>query len=412
LSRYASEWQAPKCENTNDKKSNLPKNYPLFPEDGDETANDAQIDDDAEKDDVVPAVGYDISSYGIDFDVAGLIEHIKSEKVLVPKFQRSYVWTLPQASRFIESLLLGLPVPGIFLAKVAGTNKLLVIDGQQRLKSLQFYLAGVFRPEDEEGTSKRLFKLQNVQDRFLNKTFEELEDSDQQMIEDSVIHATVVRQETPKGDDTSIYHVYERLNSGGTRLAPHEIRTAVCQGTFMECLRDLNKNTEWRALFGPKGSRLKDQEMILRFFALYENISGYSRPMSEFLTTYAEAHCNPSANELRKYRERFEGAVKIAHEAIGDVAFRPERNFNAAVFDSVMIGLAHRLDRGAATSKGIAAGGAAGPTGTLPRAIAGAWSPADEPQTSVRGSNIDARALRYRLPYDRSALGERAVGRE
>ena len=145
----------------------------------------------------------------------------------MPKFQRSYVWTLPQASRFIESLLLGLPVPGIFLAKVAGSNKLLVIDGQQRLKSLQFYLEGVFRPEDEKATSKRLFKLQNVQDRFLNKTFEELNESNQQMMEGSVIHATVVKQESPQGDDTSIYHVYERLNSGGTRLAPQEIRTAV-----------------------------------------------------------------------------------------------------------------------------------------------------------------------------------------
>ena len=335
-------------------KGNPRKNYPLFPEDDDESANDAQIDDDAAKDDVVPVVGYDISSYGIDFDVSGLIERIKSDKVLVPKFQRSCVWKLPQASRFIESLLLGLPVPGIFLAKVAGTNKLLVIDGQQRLKTLQFYLAGVFRPEDEKGTSKRLFKLQNVQGRFLNKTFEELDDSDQQMIEDSVIHATVVKQESPKGDDTSIYHVYERLNSGGTKLAPQEIRTAVCQGTFMECLRDMNSNVEWRALFGPKSSRLKDQEMILRFFALYEDISKYSRPMSEFLTTYAEAHRNPSANELRKYRERFEASVQTAHEAIGDAAFRPERNFNAAVFDSVMIGLAHRLDRGSVTSKGIA----------------------------------------------------------
>jgi hypothetical protein len=77
--------------------------------------------------------------------------------------------------------------------------------------------------------------------------------------------------------------------------------------------------------------------------------------MSEFLTTYVEAHRNPSANELRKYRERFEASVNTAHEAIGDAAFRPERNFNAAVFDSVMIGVARRLDRGAVTSKGIAA---------------------------------------------------------
>ena len=75
------------------------------------------------------------------------MQRIREDKVKVPEFQRSFVWSLRDASRFIESLLLGLPVPGVFLAKDAETKKLLVIDGQQRLRSLQFYYDGFFTPK-------------------------------------------------------------------------------------------------------------------------------------------------------------------------------------------------------------------------------------------------------------------------
>ena len=86
------------------------------------------------------------SSYGADYPVDGLVKRINAEDIYIPEFQRGYVWSLNQASRFIESLLLGLPVPGIFVAKDEETKKLLVIDGQQRLKSLQFFYNGMFRP--------------------------------------------------------------------------------------------------------------------------------------------------------------------------------------------------------------------------------------------------------------------------
>ncbi|MGB7761509.1 MAG: DUF262 domain-containing protein [Bryobacteraceae bacterium] len=125
------------------KKIDLEPAEPDYVEDY--SADDVQ--DDADADAAVPAVRYEISSYGIDFDVKGLVERLKQEKVYVPEFQRSFVWRLPDSSRFIESLLLGLPVPGIFLAKDPDSQKLFVIDGQQRLKSLQYFYAGVFRPD-------------------------------------------------------------------------------------------------------------------------------------------------------------------------------------------------------------------------------------------------------------------------
>src|ERR1043165_4796643 len=87
---------------------------------------------------------YSITSYGTDFDVDGLVRRIEREDIYVPPFQRAYVWNLKQASRFIESLLLGLPVPGIFLSKESDSQRLLVIDGQQRLRSLLYFYRGVF----------------------------------------------------------------------------------------------------------------------------------------------------------------------------------------------------------------------------------------------------------------------------
>src|SRR3989304_6490807 len=91
-----------------------------------------------ERDELVP-FKYSITSYGADFDVDGLVKRIDRDDIFVPPFQRGYVWNINQASRFIESLLLGLPVPGIFLSK-DDDRKLLVIDGQQRLVTLaRFY---------------------------------------------------------------------------------------------------------------------------------------------------------------------------------------------------------------------------------------------------------------------------------
>src|SRR5258706_14842537 len=106
--------------------------------------DDAVIDStDDEIEGVLPFT-YSITSYGADYPVDGLIKRLGSEAIYVPEFQRGFVWKLPQASRFVESLLLGLPVPGIFLAKDDDTQRLLVIDGQQRLLTLKYFYDGVF----------------------------------------------------------------------------------------------------------------------------------------------------------------------------------------------------------------------------------------------------------------------------
>ena len=87
---------------------------------------------------------FSISSYGADYTVDSLVKRMRGGAFKIPQFQRKFVWTLKHSSKFIESLLMGLPVPGIFLYKEADTNEHLVIDGQQRLLTLQKFYDGFF----------------------------------------------------------------------------------------------------------------------------------------------------------------------------------------------------------------------------------------------------------------------------
>jgi len=309
---------------------------------------DDQVLDDAEQDATVPQARYDISSYGIDFDVEGLVRRLSKHQIVIPTFQRSYVWSIRQASRFIESLLLGLPVPGIFLAKDDDTSRMIVVDGQQRLKSLWFFIDGQFKPRNDESKS-RVFKLENVVDRFEGATYSSLTESDRRVLDDSVLHATVIRQDAPADNDTSIYHVFERLNSGGQKLTAQEIRAAIIRGPFIDLVRELNSDANWRRLFGSPHDRLKDEELILRFFALLHDLGNYERPMAEFLSKFAKRNRRMLPPELNRARTLFTKTMRLIFEALGEAAFRPERTFNAAVFDSIAIGAAKALAAGCAT---------------------------------------------------------------
>jgi Protein of unknown function DUF262 len=97
---------------------------------------DPNVVDETEKEPSSPTI-YGISSYGADYTVDLLVKCMRSGAYVVPPFQRSYVWSIRKASRFIESLLIGLPVPGVFLYKEIDTPNYLIVDGHQRLKTLQ-----------------------------------------------------------------------------------------------------------------------------------------------------------------------------------------------------------------------------------------------------------------------------------
>ncbi len=292
------------------------------------------VDDEAVLDEA-DSKKFSITSYGADYTVDSLVKRMKGGAFTVPEFQRRYIWSQKHASKFIESLLMGLPVPGIFLYKEAGTNKHLVIDGQQRLKTLQAFYSGVF--------GEKKFRLQGIREPWNEKTYEELSESDQLKLDDSIVHATIFTQDEPSDVLDSIYFVFERINSGGIRLSPQEIRNCVSAGEFIKLVHRLNKNPDWRKIFGPENKRAKDEELIVRFFAMLLARDQYSRPMDKFLNGFSDRMNKADPDTLAALEKLFSGTVKLANEALDGRAFRPQRSLNAAVYDAVMVGIAERL---------------------------------------------------------------------
>jgi hypothetical protein len=237
-------------------------------------------------------------------------------------------------------LLLGLPVPGIFLSREFESQKLLVIDGQQRLRTLHFFYEGIFADSGKE------FRLQGISSQFKGTSYKTLSDEDRRRLDDSIIHATIVKQDEPSDDNSSIFHIFERLNSGGLQLQSQEIRSAVFQGPFNNLLKALNRNSAWRKLFGPTHRRMRDQELILRFFALYFDGDRYSQTIKEFLNTFMGKHRNLKSLDRQELNDIFSHACSAILRGIGEDAFKPSRAVNAAVFDAVMVGIARRLEQG------------------------------------------------------------------
>ena len=278
---------------------------------------------------------FNISSYGADYTVDSLVKRMKAGSFKIPTFQRQFVWTLSHASKFIESLLMGLPVPGIFLYKEADTNEHLVIDGQQRLKTLQAFYDGIL--------NEKKFRLRGVREPWDGKSYIDLDSSDALKLDDSVVHATIFKQDSPNDVLDSIYFVFERINSGGIRLSPQEIRNCISLGPFIDMVKELNAFENWRSVYGSVSARAKDEELIVRFFAFYENGETYSRPMNKFLNDYSSKGNKKTSKELEDLKVIFQNTITITEKCFNGTAFRLARTLNAAIFDAVMVGIAKRM---------------------------------------------------------------------
>lgn len=321
-----------------------------------ETANPTQaespqdaygVEDESENDTAATPDKHYITTYGADLTVENLCRMQESGEIIVPSFQRSFVWTLAQSSKFIESLLLDWPVPGIFLARDTGSDKLLVIDGQQRLKSLLFFRQGIFHPESD--SRRAIFALTGVSQEFNGATYADLWITRKADFDNYLFHATFIGTPCPEKDDTSIYHIFERLNTGGDPLRPQEVRSALYHGKLMDTIREINQHPSWRQIYGPPDLRQKDQELILRFLAFAFPDKEYQRPLKEYLNQFAKNRQNPPDSILRQYANTFKKVSDLWWEALEHKAFRPAHGrlahrLNAAVFDSMTVGLAQRIE--------------------------------------------------------------------
>jgi hypothetical protein len=287
--------------------------------------NVADTDNDSNGDNHVK---YEISCYPSDMPLAEYRRKKENDGLIIPNFQRKYVWSKRDASKLVESFLLGLPVPGVFLYKRRSDNKFLVVDGQQRILSALYFMNGMFKD--------KAFRLENVRSKWDGKTFEELDESDRRHLEDSILRATIIQQLDPE-DDTSIYHVFERLNTGGKNLNPMEVRRCVYASPFAGKLEELNTLPEWRKLIGndKEDVRYRDVEWILRSLAFSCRREKYEKPMKLFLTEFMKDNGRNCA-ESQSAIERFPGVCKLLLSSVGEKPFHLKGRLNYAALDSVL----------------------------------------------------------------------------
>lgn len=297
---------------------------------------DLEIEDVPEDEEV--SVVYDIASYPSDFTLAGIAQMWEDGDIEIPDFQREFVWTMKQSSLLIDSFLCGLPVPSVFFY-IDEHNKNLVIDGQQRILSVVYFLDGYFGNESTQG-KRQVFRLSGLDERspYYNKRFVDLEEGDQRKLKQSVLRAVNIRQLNPTGEGTSAYHIFERLNTGGTPLKPQEIRNCVFRGALTTKLKDANKDRNWRKILGKKpiDKHQKDVEILLRLFALVGAVDKYEKPMKEFLNTAMKKHIDGISKKAELFFSTFPKVTALVVSALGERPFHLRGPLNTSALDAVM----------------------------------------------------------------------------
>ena len=293
------------------------------------------------------AVIYDIASYPSDLTLSVIYEMWSNKDIEIPEFQRNFVWDIEQSSLLIESFLLGLPIPQVFFF-IDDNNKNLVIDGQQRILSVVFYLDGYFGAENLQ-KNRKVFHLTGLDKRspYYNRKFSELDESSQRKLKSAVLRAINIRQLSPKGEKTSIYHIFERLNTGGTPLTPQEIRNCVFRGGLVESLRELNKDVNWRKIMGKTtfDKHQKDVELILRIFALVNTWEKYEKPMKEYLNKFMEKEKSGLSEKVKSFISGFSKTAEIISTRIGPKPFHVRGPINTSALDSVFCTLLSNLNK-------------------------------------------------------------------
>ncbi|MHC4454520.1 MAG: GmrSD restriction endonuclease domain-containing protein [Planctomycetota bacterium] len=305
-----------------------------------------EVDEVIEEDEIL--VSYDIAAYPSDLSLNGIKEMWDNGGIVIPEFQRNFVWTIKQSSLLIESFLLGLPVPQVFFY-VDENNKNVVIDGQQRILSIIYYLEGYFGTESIHG-KRQVFRLQGLDEDnpYHKKRFIDLDEADQRKLKfNSVLRAINIKQLSPKEEYTSVYHIFERLNTGGTPLKPQEIRNCVFLGEFVKILKKLNEDKNWRKVLGKPtfDKHQKDVELILRIFSLSNNWQKYEKPMKEFLNVTMEKEKSGKSSKVKQFVENFPRATDVIIKKLGAKPFHVRGPLNSAVLDSVFCILLDNIDK-------------------------------------------------------------------
>lgn len=318
----------------------------------------------------VEVTQYDISTIPNDFNITTIFNLIDSGRIEMPVFQRNYIWDKKRASKFIESLILGLPIPQIFLYQKE-RNKFLVIDGQQRLLSVYYFIKQRFPLFEKRAELRKIFDENNgipdpilYDDTYFQDFKLQLPKSEvgEKNLLDGLRYSTLgiyksnfefmtmrcmaIRQNEPKDDDSSVFEIFSRLNTGGVNLTNQEIRACLYYSDFYRMLSRLNQNNIWRNIYGkPEDGKFKDVEVILRSFALLYDGQKYNGSMNNFINRFAKKAISFSNQEVDYLFDLFTSFLNACVDIPRETFATKKGELNSALFDSIFVIVADEPNR-------------------------------------------------------------------
>lgn len=223
-------------------------------------------------------IDYDTREYPVEVIVAKYLERLNEDDndFFVPDYQRDLTWPEDHQSRFIESVLMGLPIPLLFLADVEGKEgRAEIVDGSQRVRTLGRFVQGDLRLSG----LTRLDKLNNF-------TYDDLPPSRKRRFGRHTVRMIEMREGV---DEESRRDIFNRINTGNLRLNPMEVRWGTQDGPFLRFIRQCSEGETFKSLvpLSEKAVKLREpQEFVLRFFAYLENYREFDRSVIDFLNDY------------------------------------------------------------------------------------------------------------------------------
>lgn len=288
-------------------------------------------------------------------ELVGMYE--RDEIVLRPEYQRYFRWTNEQKSKLIESILIGLPLPSVFVAQ-DDEGAWEVVDGMQRLSTI-FDFIGILKPELTENQfynpfrtlTDELFYLEN----FARKGWNDFGRRIQLDIKRTKIQLTILLRET---DLEAKFELFQRLNSGGTAISGQELRNAIMAGSqprTLEWFESLSRDENFISVCGLADSELSaryDVELVLRFVTFLspevENLPK-AKGVDIFLTSALRKILDDTDFDYNKYEEKFRTTFRVLNEAWGESALRYRNQpgtgkFSISFFEAVALGIAQNID--------------------------------------------------------------------
>ncbi len=285
-------------------------------------------------------VDYDTKEYPVEVIVQKYMEGIEDDtnELFIPDYQREIAWDEKRQSKFIESVLLGLPIPFIFVADIYDPEndlgRLEIVDGTQRIRSL-------YKFSNNELTLVGLEKLEKLN----NFTFADLPLARQRRFNRSTIRMI---QLTEKADEEVRRDMFERINTGSILLNDMEKRRGIQRGPFLDFIDELSKNSKFRKLCPFSEALIRRQEpleLVLRFFAYLNNYMNFELQVNLFLNDYLEEHNKEGNFDRDKMQTEFESMLDFV-EKYFPYGFRKGKN-NKSVprirFEAISVGIALAL---------------------------------------------------------------------